>query len=184
MEGMRALGRLALVFGAPGEVISNVDALDHEHLVLQHDDAFGIGGQPTVAGVDPARLQRAPQGPRESTSGSGHHVVERGGMVGILPGGGAVVLADLVMRPEHDRFALCGNVGAADRPAAPTFPQRAKRSCSGRMTRSASTTAPPPGSIPTMPPRSTTWWPLPLVDSRGPWGARWRRAGSTPATVG
>jgi hypothetical protein len=39
---MRALGRLTLVFRAAGEVIPHVDALDHEHFVLQHDDAFGI----------------------------------------------------------------------------------------------------------------------------------------------
>src|ERR1700694_1026356 len=92
MERMRALGRLALVDRAPGEVIPNVDALDHEHLLLQHDDAFCIGAQPTLAGVYPARLQRGTQGPSESTGGRSHDVVERGGMVGILPRGGAVVL--------------------------------------------------------------------------------------------
>jgi hypothetical protein len=103
MEGMRALGHLALVIGAPGEVIAHVDALDHEHLLLQHDDAFGIRAEPTLAGVDPARLQRATQGPGESTGGRGHHVVESGGMVRILPRSGAVMLANLIVRAEHDR---------------------------------------------------------------------------------
>src|SRR5713226_1309139 len=117
VEGMRALGRLPLVLRAAGEAIPHVDALDHEHLVLQHDGAFGITGQPALARVDPARLQRATQGSSESTGGRGHHVVERGGMVGILPGGGAVVLADLIVSPEHDGFRLGRNVGAADRPA-------------------------------------------------------------------
>src|SRR5216683_2081960 len=38
-------------------------------------------------------------------------------MVGILPSGGAVVLADLIVSPEHDGFRLRRNVGAANRPA-------------------------------------------------------------------
>src|SRR5260370_25191040 len=113
---MRSVGRLPLVLGAAREVIAHMDALDHEHLVLQHDDAFGIRGQPTLARVDPARLQRANKGSRESTGGRGHHVVERGGMVGILPRGGAVVLPDLIVRPEHDRFGFRREVSLADWP--------------------------------------------------------------------
>src|SRR2546428_5444579 len=42
MEGMRALGRLAFVLGAAGEVIADVDALDDEHLVLEDHDALGV----------------------------------------------------------------------------------------------------------------------------------------------
>jgi hypothetical protein len=117
MEGMRTLGRLALVIRTPGEVIPHVDALDHEHLVLQHDDTFGIGAQPTLACIDPTRLQRATQGSRQSTGSRGHHVVERGGVVWILPRRSPVMLADLVVRPEHDRLGLGWEIGAADRPA-------------------------------------------------------------------
>ncbi len=62
MERMRSLRRLALVLRAAGEVIANVDALDHEHLVLDDHDTLGVGGQLSLAGVDPARLQRASKG--------------------------------------------------------------------------------------------------------------------------
>src|SRR5260370_15217652 len=62
MERMRSLRRLALVLRAAGEVVANVDALDHEHLVLDDHDTLGVGGQLSLAGVDPARLQRASKG--------------------------------------------------------------------------------------------------------------------------
>src|SRR6266851_6868156 len=45
MERMRSLRRLALVLRAAGEVIANVDALEHQQLVLDDDDTLGIGGQ-------------------------------------------------------------------------------------------------------------------------------------------
>ena len=106
VESMGSLGCLALFVGTACEVVAHVDVLDHQYLVLHDHGAFGIRAQPALACVDPARLQRAAQGACESTGRSRYHVVERGGMVGILPWGGAVVLADLVVRAEHDRLGF------------------------------------------------------------------------------
>src|SRR5260370_2281310 len=117
MERMRSLRRLALVLRAAGEVIANMDALDHQHLVLHDHDTLGIGGQLSLARVDPARLQRASKGARESTGRSGDHVVERGGVIGVLAGSGAVMLAHLVVGSEHDGLGLPGQTCPAPRPA-------------------------------------------------------------------
>src|SRR5216684_1544289 len=114
VERMRSLRRLALVLGAAGEVIANVDALDHQHLVLDDHDTLGIGGQLSLAGVDPARLQRASKGTGESTGRRGDDVVERGRVVGVLAGSGAVMLAHLVVGPEYDGLGFHGQISPAD----------------------------------------------------------------------
>ena len=54
------------------------------------------------ARIDPARLQRATQGPGESTRGGRDHVVERGGVRLERPGRGLIVLRDLVVHPEKN----------------------------------------------------------------------------------
>jgi len=103
--------------GAAGQRVADVNPLDHEHLVLEVDLAFGLGRKPTLARVDPARLQRATQGAGESTGGRGDDVIESGGVIGILARRRAVVLADLIVRAEEDRLRLGGKEGAADRAA-------------------------------------------------------------------
>src|SRR5260370_1490549 len=114
MERMRSLRRLALVLRAAGEVISNMDALDHQPLVLDEHDTLGIGGQLALAGVDPARLQRATKGAGESTGRCGDNVVKRGGVIRVLAGSGAVVLAHLVVGSEHDGLRFQGQVRSAN----------------------------------------------------------------------
>jgi hypothetical protein len=111
---MRSLRRLALVLRAAGEVIANVNALDHQHLVLDDHDTLGIRGQLSLAGVDPARLQRASKGARESTGRRGDHVVERRGVIGVLAGRGAVMLAHLVVGSEHDGLGFLRQVRSAE----------------------------------------------------------------------
>ena len=103
---MRAFCCLALIFGAAGERVAHPDPLDHQHLVLEVDVAFGLGAQLPLACVDPARLQRATQGARESTGGRRDDVVEGRGVVGVLAGRGAVVLAHLVVGAEENRLGL------------------------------------------------------------------------------
>src|SRR5260370_32988247 len=71
MERMRSLRRLALVLRAAGEVIANVDALDHQHLVPDDHDTLGIGGPLSLARVAPPRLQRCPNGAPEATGRRG-----------------------------------------------------------------------------------------------------------------
>jgi hypothetical protein len=83
-----------------------MDLLDYEHLVLEVHLAFGIRRKLSLACIDPARLQRATQGAGESTGGGGDDVVERGGVVGVLASRGAVVLANLIVGSEENRFRL------------------------------------------------------------------------------
>ncbi len=103
---MRPLGGFSLVGRAIFQRVTDTDALDDEHLVLNNHVALTFAGQPALTGVDPARLQRATQGAGESTSRRGDHVIERRGMVGVLTGSGAVVLANLVVGPEQHRLRL------------------------------------------------------------------------------
>jgi len=91
---MRPLRRLTLVVGTAAERVAHADPLDDEDFVLEVNLAVGFRGQLAFGGVDPARLQRAPEGAGESTGRRRDDVIERRGMVGILPGRGAVVLAD------------------------------------------------------------------------------------------
>ena len=117
MERVRALGGLALVVWTALKSIPYMDTLDDEHLVLQHHHTLGLRAQFALARIDPARLQRAAQGPSESTGGGGDHVVERRGVVRILTGGRPVVLADLVVGAEEHRLGFGWNVGPAYGPA-------------------------------------------------------------------
>src|SRR5205814_8333543 len=89
--------------------------LYHQDLVLHDHVALSFGAQPSVTSVDPARLQRATQRAGESTGGSRDHVVEGGGVVGVLSGCGAVMLADLVVGTEHDGVGLDRQKGLPDR---------------------------------------------------------------------
>src|SRR5260370_33003454 len=68
VERMRSLRRLAFVLRAAGEVIANVDALDHEHLVLDDHDTLGIRGRLSLAGADPPPPHPPPKGPGEATA--------------------------------------------------------------------------------------------------------------------
>ena len=101
---MRPL-RLRFPFGRDSQREHNVDAPEHQHLVLHFNLATRDRRQPPLARDDPARLQRAPKGAEQSTGGGRHEIVDRGGVrIGdlalnaIVPGDGAV-------RPKRDR---CG----------------------------------------------------------------------------
>ena len=112
---MRALGGLPLVLGAAGERVAHPNSLDHEHLVLQVDLAFCFRRELPLARIDPARLQRATQGSRESTGGRRNDIVERGGVVGVLAWRGAVVLSHLVMGAKEDGLGLDWQKSPTDR---------------------------------------------------------------------
>src|SRR6266851_5996492 len=70
-----------------------------------------------VARIDVTRLQRAPEGSRQSAAGSSDDVIKRGRAFGISGSGDAVVLGDLVVNAEVDRLALTRYLRAAQRPA-------------------------------------------------------------------
>ena len=115
MEGVRAFGRLTLVLRTAAQCVVDADPLDDEHLVHEVDLALGLGGQPALARVDPARLQRAAQGPGQSTRSRRDDVVERRRVLGVLAGGGAVMLAHRAVRAERDWFAFDREVRLANR---------------------------------------------------------------------
>lgn len=103
---VRPLSRVPLVGRTPAQAIAHPDPLDHQDPVLHLDVAFGVRLQLPLPGIDPARLQRATQGARESAGGGGNDVVERGGP-GFHPfRQPAVVLADGSVRAERNRFGL------------------------------------------------------------------------------
>jgi hypothetical protein len=99
---MRALGRLALVSGAACERVAHADLLQHQDFVLDVDLALGFGAELAIAGVDPARFQRATEGAAKSTGGGGDDIVERGCVLRLLTGSGPLVLAHRPVRPERD----------------------------------------------------------------------------------
>ncbi len=87
--GNFALCRLEL------QVVPHVDAADDQHLAVQLDLAGRFRGQPTLAGGDPARLQRATKGSRQSPRGGRDDVVQRGGVRLVDAGVHAIVLRHL-----------------------------------------------------------------------------------------
>src|SRR5579884_3364897 len=67
------------LFGGRPQQQSHVNAPEDEHPVrglLDFSDR--LAAQPLLVGLDPARLQRASEGPRESAGHRGDDVVERG----------------------------------------------------------------------------------------------------------
>ncbi len=94
MKSHHPLGRLALVW-LKLQVIPHLDAADDQHFSVQLDLAGRLRTEPALSGGNPARLQRAPKGPRQSPGGGRHDVVQRGGMRRMDLGVHAVVLGHL-----------------------------------------------------------------------------------------
>lgn len=97
---------LALFLRTAFERIADPDPLDDQDLVDNFDVALGVTDETSLRGVDPARLQRAPQGPGQSTGRGCDQVIQCGGVVGVLARGCAVVLAHLIVSPKEDRLGL------------------------------------------------------------------------------
>ena len=114
---MRAVGRLAFVIRAAAQRVAHANRLDDEHLVDDVDVALCLRAESPSARIDPARLQRATQGPGESTGGGGHDVIEGRRVFGVLARSRALVLAHLIVRSEYDGLRLGRKVRLADRAA-------------------------------------------------------------------
>jgi len=100
-----------------------VNSPDDEHVVLgQFDFTDRFAGQPLAVSPDVARLQRAPEGPRQSAGRGGDDVVERRGARLEGGGGDLVVLGDRPVDAEDDRLRLAWEVGAPDGPFHPFYP--------------------------------------------------------------
>ena len=89
------------------ERIDHMNSPQHEHLGLEFYLTNGLTREPTVAGTDLARLQRAPEGTEESASGGGHDVVDGGGM-GVRDILDTVVCGDCAVRTKQHRLSLRG----------------------------------------------------------------------------
>ena len=119
---MRPLRSLAFVLWAVAQRVRDPDLLDDEDLLLQVDLAFGLRGQTSLARVDPARLQRAAEGARESTRGRSDDVVERCRVLRVLTGRRAVVLAHGPMRTEDHGLVFGGEERLSNRSAVANDP--------------------------------------------------------------
>ena len=92
------------------EMEIDVDPADDQDAVLQLDFTDGFGDQPAPRSVDLARLQRASEGPRESTRRGGDDVVE-GRRVGTEDLRRDLVMGrDGAVHPEDHRLVLGGKV--------------------------------------------------------------------------
>jgi hypothetical protein len=97
------------------QFVVNVNPLDDQNLALELDLTSRLTGEPAIACVYLARLQRAPEGSRQSAAGGGNNVVERGGIGRRIPGINAVVLRYLRMDSKGDRTLPCGKEGLPHR---------------------------------------------------------------------
>jgi len=114
VEPMDTLRDVA-VCGVELQVVGDVDTANDEHLPIQFDLTGRVRGQPSIAGRDPARLQRAPKGAGESPGGRGHDIIQRGGVRHVDLGIHAVVFRDLRMDAEERRLILGRKIRASQR---------------------------------------------------------------------
>lgn len=94
------------------EAVDHVDATNHQDVLFFADFSGNLGGQSAVRCIYLTRFQRASEGPRQSASGRGHHVVEGGRMrfadlLRLQP----IVLGNRSMDTEFDRFRFRREIG-------------------------------------------------------------------------
>lgn len=88
------------------QMIPNVNPLDHEHFVFRLNLPSDFRKQPAVARGNLARLQRAPEGARESPAGRGHDVIKGGCVRLMLPDVNPVMLGYRSVNAEQNRRRL------------------------------------------------------------------------------
>ena len=103
VESVHALNLIAAVV-RNGEPIVNGDALDDEHLFLEHHVADCLDLIALRIDIDVARFQRAGEGAGQSAASGRHHVIQRRCVRGVLVGADAVVLSDLGMNAKRHRL--------------------------------------------------------------------------------
>lgn len=105
VEAMHALGNLPLLL-VDLEIVRHMNSSDDEHTALFLNLAYGFGSEASIACRNTPRLQRAPKRASQSTCGSSHHIVKRGGvrLLGtcIYP----IVLCHLRVQPEKYRLLV------------------------------------------------------------------------------
>lgn len=68
MHGVHTLDGLAMLFSGL-EPVRHVNAPDHQNSIVLPDFAPYVTAEPATTCTDPARLQRASEGPRQSAAG-------------------------------------------------------------------------------------------------------------------
>jgi hypothetical protein len=98
----------------------HVNATNHQHALLRFDLTCNIGGQPAVACIDFARLQRAAKGAEHSPSGCGNHVID-GRCVRLDERRRVdfVVFRNCPVHAERYRLRFAREVGNSERPSSP-----------------------------------------------------------------
>lgn len=112
---VHALNRFTRL-GRSLQVVDDVNASYDQDLILRLYLARHLRRQALAARVDLARLQRAPEGSRESTASGGNDVIERRGVRLRDLRAHAVVFGDRAVHAERDRLALGGQMGETQRP--------------------------------------------------------------------
>ena len=115
----RTLDLVAINIGIDPQPVDGMDALDHEHPVLQLDLAGSLPYEPTLACRYLTRLQRAPEGAGQSADRSSDDVVQRGRTLGLAARRDPIVLGDRVVDTEDHRLRLRRKERATQRPAHP-----------------------------------------------------------------
>ena len=99
------------------QVIGDMNALHHQHVVFLFDLADDISTEIAIACLYLTRLQRAAKGAGESATGRGDEIVEGRGMGLVLGHVHAIAFGDLRMNAKEDRFGFWGDEGATQRTA-------------------------------------------------------------------
>jgi hypothetical protein len=113
VAGKRSLDLLPVDIGSDPKSVANVDALDHQDVVLEFDFAGRLALESAFARRDVTRrFQRASEGAGQSAGGGGDDVVERGGTLGLTSCRHTIVLGDSGVDAKGDRLILCRQVCA------------------------------------------------------------------------
>lgn len=105
------------MLGGQLEGVAYMDAADDEDAVFFFNFSRGLGYKPPFSGRNVTRFQRATKGAGQSTGSSGDDVVEGGGVGLVLRHVGPIVLGDVGVDAEANRFFFYGKVGAPERTA-------------------------------------------------------------------
>ena len=105
VKSVYALGCLALL-GGHAQLVTDVNPLYHQHLTILFYFAARLSAQPAFICGNAARFQRASKGPRQSTGGGCHHIIERGGVRSMHILVDAIVRGHLRVHPEQNRALM------------------------------------------------------------------------------
>jgi len=118
MPGMNAMHALDgfSCFCRSIDVIDDVNATNHKHIIFRLDLTSHVSRQMFIAGVDLTRFQRATEGADQSTTGGGNYVIKRCRMWFGHFRTDAVMFRDSAMHSEFDGFSFGWQVCHAQRP--------------------------------------------------------------------